>query len=236
MLTDIYTFLSSPHFIPIAAIIGYINYPSHLRINEKVLYIASIIHNVGLVAFSGYTCFALGKILYEKGIVFQTNYYFQDPTFDNLIFYFYLSKYYEFLDTFLIYLKGKKPIFLQKYHHIGALISWHLFYYYKLDAVWTATIINSFVHTIMYFYYLGTILKINQVKIIKKYITTLQLCQFFTLYLNFYFYMPSNETLFNYKIIYIIALYGTGLIILFGNFYYKEYIRKNSETIQIKDI
>jgi len=234
MLSYITPYLSSHHIIPIAAILGYVNYPSHLRINENVLYVSSIIHNAGLVAFSGYTFFSLSKILYEKGIVFQSNYYFQNPTFDNLMFYFYLSKYYEFLDTFLICLKGKKPIFLQKYHHIGAVISWHIMYYYKVDALWTATFLNSFVHTIMYTYYLGTILKISQVKFIKRYITTLQLCQFFALYLNYYFYMPPIETTINYFIINIFAMYGIGIIYLFAEFYYKEYMKKNT-TPQIKD-
>jgi hypothetical protein len=59
------------------------------------------------------------------------------------------------MDTFLLYLHGKTPIFLQKYHHIGAVISWHLVYVYKVDAIWLPSLANSFVHTVMYSYYLG---------------------------------------------------------------------------------
>lgn len=229
MLSQLSMIISSPHIIPIASIIGYIHYPTNVRINSQILYVGSILHNTFLTIFSAYTFLSLSQILYEKGIVFESNYYFQDNNFDKLMLYFYMSKYYEFIDTFLICLNGKKPIFLQKYHHIGAVLCWHLMYYYKVDIIWSATILNSFVHTIMYSYYLGCLLKISSVKIIKKYITTLQLCQFFVLYSNFYFYKPPVETFFNYMIINLFALYGVGVIYLFGEFYYKEYINKNNK-------
>jgi hypothetical protein len=123
-------------------------------------------------------------------------------------------------------LNGKTPIFLQKYHHIGAVLNWHLTYLYKVDCIWTASLINSFIHTIMYSYYLGCLLKINQVRFIKQYITSLQLIQFFALFTNFYFYKSQIDNQYNYYIIMFSALYGAGLIVLFGKFYYDMYIRK----------
>jgi hypothetical protein len=214
------------HITPLLGIAGYIAYPKQLRINNSVLYFLSIIHNIALVSFSAYIFTSLSQILYKDGIVFQSNYYFQNPQFDRIIYLFYISKYYEFFDTFLLYLNNKTPIFLQKYHHIGAVLSWHLMYVYKVDVVWMATFLNSFVHTIMYSYYLGCLLKINQVRVIKRYITSIQLCQFFILYVNFYLYRPPIETWFNYYIIIFFALYGVGVICLFGLFYYNNYIYK----------
>ena len=214
------------HITPILAIAGYINYPKDLRINPTLLYSLSVTHNVLLVAFSVWTFISLLQILYTHGIVFESNYYFQNSQFDKIIYYFYLSKYYEFFDTFLLYLNGKTPIFLQKYHHIGAVIGWHLCYVYKADGIWISTLCNSFVHMIMYSYYLGCLLKINQVRFIKKYITSIQLCQFFILYVNFYFYRPPIESWFNYYIIIFFASYGVGIIGLFGRFYYDSYIDK----------
>ena len=217
----------SPHITPFVAITCYIVYPKQLRINPVLLYNLSVIHNGFLVAFSAWTFVSLSQILYNNGIVFEANYYFKNQQFDMVIYWFYLSKYYEFFDTFLLYLNGKTPIFLQKYHHIGAVISWHLMYEYKVDMVWMATLLNSFVHTIMYSYYLGCLLKVNQVRCIKKYITSMQLCQFFILYVNFYLYRPPIETWFNYYIITFFASYGIGIIGLFGRFYYDSYIHKN---------
>jgi hypothetical protein len=224
----------SYHTIPITAIIGYVSYPKKLRIDPEILYLLSVIHNGALIAFSSWTFLSITHILYNKGIVFKSNYYFQNPEFDNVIFWFYLSKYYEFFDTFLLYLNGKSPIFLQKYHHIGAVLSWHLMYIYKVDMVWMASLFNSFVHTIMYSYYLGCLLKINQVRFIKQYITSLQLCQFFLLYINFYCYRPPIETWFNYYIIIFFATYGIGIIGLFGKFYYNSYILKNDVKNKLK--
>jgi len=113
------------------------------------------------------------------------------------------------------------------------VLSWYLMYQYKVDMIWMATLLNSGIHTIMYSYYLGCLLKINQLRHIKKYITTLQLCQFFILYSNFYLYRPPIETWFNYGIISFFAAYGVGIIGLFGEFYYDTYVvKKNIGRIQ----
>ena len=108
----------SSHITPLLGIAGYLAYPKQLRINPTLLYILSVTHNGFLIAFSAWTLASLSNILYNDGIVFQSNYYFQNTNFDAVIYWFYLSKYYEFFDTFLLYLNGKSPIFLQKYHHI----------------------------------------------------------------------------------------------------------------------
>jgi len=214
------------HLTPLVAIVCYLAYPKHLRINPDLLYKVSVIHNALLVIYSAWTFASLSRILYNDSIVFKSNYYFQNPQFDMIIYCFYLSKYYEFGDTFLLYLNGKMPIFLQKYHHVGAVISWHLMYKYRVEMIWMATLLNSGVHTVMYSYYLGCLLKIKQVRYIKRYITTIQLCQFFILYSNFYLYHPPIETWFNYGIITFFATYGLGIIWLFSKFYYDSYVVK----------
>lgn len=208
------------HCIPLLAIILYLIYPKQLYINSNTLYLLSIIHNSILVIFSALTFLSLSKILYNNGIVCESNYYFKNHKFDRIIYWFYISKYYEFIDTFLLYLNGKKPIFLQKYHHIGAVICWHLCYFYKVEGIWIATLLNSFVHTTMYLYYLGCLLKIQQLKIIKRYITTLQLCQLIPQPLCLYLYNNDPQ----YSILLFFTFYSVGLVILFSNFYYKNYV------------
>ncbi len=217
------------HIIPFVAIAGYVSYPKDFRINPSLLHVLSIIHNALLVGFSAWTFVSMSQVLYNEGFVFQSNYYFQNPQFERIAFWFYISKYYEFFDTFLLYLNGKTPIFLQKYHHIGAVLSWHFKYFYKVDAIWLTTLLNSFVHTIMYSYYLGCLLKINKVRLIRQYMTTMQLCQFFMLYLNCYIYRPPIETWRNYLVITFVGIYGAGLVYLFGKFYYVNYINKQNK-------
>jgi len=80
----------------------------------------------------------------------------------------------------------------------------------------------------MYFYYLLSLAKIQQIQRVKKYITSLQLIQFVVNYVNLYFYFPPVETVFNYIIMNIFALYGVGLLFLFGKFFKENYIRKIS--------
>ena len=205
-------------------------YPKQLRINPQLLHCCSIVHNGLLVAFSAYTFLSLSHILYTDGLVFQSDYYFQNPYFDKVIFWFYLSKYYEFFDTFLLYLNGKSPIFLQKYHHIGAVVVWHLHYVYKVDCIWIPSIANSFVHTIMYSYYLGCLLKINQVRFLKQYITSMQLTQLFIPnFICLYFYRPPIETPFKYGLIQLFVGYVAVLVVLFSQFYWNNYLKPKTK-------
>lgn len=214
------------HVPPLLIISGYLAYPKHLRIDPSLLYGISVLHNCGLIGFSVWTFTALSHIIYTDGFVFQSNYYFQNQAFDQVIYLFYLSKYYEFFDTFLLYLNGKTPSFLQKYHHIGAVLSWHLMYVYKVDGIWMPTLLNALVHAIMYSYYLGCLLKIKRIRVIKRYITSIQLCQFAASYVLLYVYNPPVETRFNYGILLFFASYGIGLIGLFGKFYRDTYYLK----------
>ena len=235
------------HIPPLIAIAGYLAYPKQLRINPTLLYFLSVIHNGLLVVFSAWTFISLFHIVYKNGIVFQHNYYYSiknnesnesnvnvfniyNVNFDTIIYLFYLSKYYEFFDTFLLYLNGKTPIFLQKFHHIGAVICWHLMTVYKVDCIWIATIANSFVHTIMYSYYLGCLLKMNQVRFIKKYITSIQLTQLIIPnFIGLYYYAPPIETMFNYRLIQFFVGYVSVLVVLFSQFYITNYVKQNKE-------
>lgn len=62
---------------------------------------------------------------------------------------FYLSKFYEVVDTFIILAKGKKSSLLQTYHHTGAMLSMWAGIRYMSPAIWLFVALNSFIHTIM---------------------------------------------------------------------------------------
>ena len=199
---------------PLAGTYIYLSYPW----NGKTFIIT---HNIFLHLYSVWTFFSLLNAVSEKGLHFEQSYYMNDPWINRLIFYFYLSKYYEYLDTFIIYAKGKTPIFLQKYHHIGAAICWHLAWVYKVDAVIFASLANSFIHSIMYLYYLLIILKVN-LNLIKPYITYLQVIQFLAGFMSVYYWFPI-ETAWNKGVISIFLIYNLGLLILFLKFIKDNY-------------
>ncbi|KAJ3174748.1 hypothetical protein HK101_010848 [Irineochytrium annulatum] len=111
---------------------------------------------------------------------------------------FYLSKYYEILDTIILLMKGNYPTFsipqlttmcrffhkgrpsslLQSYHHAGAIITMFLCVQSQATATWIFVVFNSFIHTIMYFYYACTTLGLHPPKRAKKMLTTMQISQF----------------------------------------------------------
>ena len=73
------------HITPVVAITCYLAYPKELRINPALLYRLSVIHNGLLVMYSAWTFATLTNILYNDGIVFKSNYYFQNSQFDTII-------------------------------------------------------------------------------------------------------------------------------------------------------
>ncbi|CCU80438.1 fatty acid elongase [Blumeria hordei DH14] len=91
---------------------------------------------------------------------------------------FYLSKFYEVLDTFIIIVKGKQSGTLQTYHHAGAMFSMWAGIRYMSPPIWMFVFVNSAIHTIMYTYFTITGIGIKVPRVLKQGITTLQITQF----------------------------------------------------------
>lgn len=99
----------------------------------------------------------------------------------NLHFYgywFYLSKFYEVLDTIIILLKGRPSSLLQSYHHAGAMMCMWAGIRYGSPPIWIFVVFNSFIHTLMYFYFSVSCLKIRVPNIFKRILTSMQITQF----------------------------------------------------------
>lgn len=62
---------------------------------------------------------------------------------------FYLSKFYEVLDTFIILAKGKLSSTLQTYHHAGAMLCMWAGMRYMSAPIWVFVLVNSFIHALM---------------------------------------------------------------------------------------
>ena len=103
------------------------------------------------------------NVLWQRGLYFWTNV-------------FYLSKYYELLDTVIILLKGKQSSFLQTFHHTGAIIGMFLLCKYEAKGAFVFVVFNSFIHSIMYCYYLLTCMGYRPAW--KQLLTQMQISQF----------------------------------------------------------
>jgi len=62
---------------------------------------------------------------------------------------FYLSKFYEVLDTFIILAKGKLSSTLQTYHHAGAMMCMWAGMRYMSAPIWMFAFVNSGIHAMM---------------------------------------------------------------------------------------
>lgn len=62
---------------------------------------------------------------------------------------FYLSKFYEVLDTFIILAKGKPSSTLQTYHHAGAMMCMWAGMRYMAPPIWMFAFVNSGIHALM---------------------------------------------------------------------------------------
>ncbi|EGW31575.1 uncharacterized protein SPAPADRAFT_62191 [Spathaspora passalidarum NRRL Y-27907] len=91
---------------------------------------------------------------------------------------FYMSKFYEVLDTIIILLKGRPSSLLQSYHHAGAMMCMWAGVRFQSPPIWIFVVFNSFIHTLMYFYYTLSCLHIRVPMIFKRVLTSLQITQF----------------------------------------------------------
>ena len=98
---------------------------------------------------------------------------------------YYLSKYYELVDTFLQLFRGKLPphYFLHSYHHAAVIIMSWIWLEYASSLQFIAILFNTAVHVIMYWYFF--LRSINRPPKWKKYVTLFQIVQFATSFLCF---------------------------------------------------
>jgi len=146
---------------------------------------------------------------------------------------FYISKYWEFLDTYVLIIKNKKPSFLQLYHHAGIVITMWGAIVSQGTWVLIVVLLNSGIHTLMYtYFFIKTIWPKKQIKQ-AKYLTKAQIIQFFTgitYILPIHVLGDSCDSVASRFVCLFIELYAGGLIFLFITFAKKKYKKKEIES------
>lgn len=136
---------------------------------------------------------------------------------------FYLSKYYEFADTYLLILKGKDPSLLQMYHHAGIVLT--MWGGVASHGAWIMTVVllNSAIHSLMYTYFLvKTVWPAKHIPAARL-LTSAQIGQFF-LGLGFGQFMGfTTESQASHFVSVCIRIYVVGLVALFSSFFAKKY-------------
>lgn len=151
---------------------------------------------------------------------------------------FYMLKFYEVIDTIIILLKGKPSSLLQSYHHAGAMMCMWSGIRYRAPPIWIFVVFNSFIHSLMYFYFSLCCIRVRVPVIAKRILTSLQICQFvfggsLAVFHAFVWYYDTLSNSYNNCIhnaeqampLMINVAYLTPLTMLFAAFYIESYIK-----------
>ncbi|PIA17599.1 fatty acid elongase [Coemansia reversa NRRL 1564] len=138
-------------------------------------------------------------------------------------FIFYLSKYYEFIDTAIILAKGRPAGRLQTFHHAGAVSIMWLGNYIQSPYLSFFVFENSLIHSLMYTYYTLTAMGIKPPG--KKMLTGLQIAQFYIALSAgiIYAVLPACQNNAQRLFTYLFIGYIVELIRLFTEFARKTY-------------
>ncbi|XP_025415383.1 elongation of very long chain fatty acids protein 4-like isoform X1 [Sipha flava] len=141
---------------------------------------------------------------------------------------FYLTNFFELLDTifFMLRKKNNQLSFLHVYHHSTMFVfSWIGTKYVPGGSAFLPILINSFVHIIMYLYYTLAAMHCTKIMKYKKFVTIIQLAQFtFALPLGINAIHSGCKWPLWMK--YLLVFYMFTMLVLFGDFYKKNYIKK----------
>ena len=143
---------------------------------------------------------------------------------------FYVSKYWEFADTWILVLKGKNPSFLQVYHHTGIAFCMWVGVLSQSSWLKAVVLLNSIIHTLMYTYFLiKTLSPTTEIKA-AKYLTKAQIAQFFVgiFYSAAVLFLGEKcDTQSSRFGLACLQVYGYGLIALFAAFAKRKYRKKD---------
>lgn len=148
---------------------------------------------------------------------------------------FYLSKYYELIDTLLMVAKRRPLSFLHVYHHIVTLALVYVALCDKMSLQWVAVVTNGYIHVLMYYYYSQAAVGVNVSW--KKYLTILQIAQFVLdlvvpqIYL-YYVYVAEVKCGGSEEVLWLGVAVILSFLLLFLQFYVSTY-RNNADRKKI---
>jgi elongation of very long chain fatty acids protein 4 len=143
---------------------------------------------------------------------------------------FFLSKIYEFVDTFIMIAKGnmRQVTVLHVWHHVSiSMIMWTITYVAPGGDAYYCVVLNSFVHVVMYTYYLLAAAIGPDPVARRKYLwwsahlTKFQMAQFFSMVAHSCYLLAHGS--YNAFIAKMQLAYMFTLIALFANFYVRKH-------------
>lgn len=153
----------------------------------------------------------------------------------NVLWLYYFSKLVDFIDTFVFAFRKKdnQISFLHLFHHSTMFpFSWVTVKYFGGGQIFLGCMLNSLVHTLMYGYYGLSGLGPGVQKYLwwKKYITIIQLVQFFSVVIHLTMSIMNKQCKFPKLFALCTITYVCLLACMFVHFYFKAYVKKQTKT------
>lgn len=204
---------------------------------ERVMQIYNVIQVVAciyIVYQSVKYCYLQGYNILCEPVDYSTSY--RAMKISETCYLYFATKVMDLLDTvfFVLRKKQNQVSFLHVYHHTGMVVLiWHGCKYFAGGHSMFLPTINSFVHIVMYSYYFITSLNPEYRKNIwwKKHITQIQLIQFFLITLHYAILLFQPNCNYPKWVVGVLLPQNFFMFMLFGDFYYKMYIKKPNVKI-----
>jgi len=214
----------------------YFDNGEHYRANTKRWKQSMAVYNY-LMCFYSVVTFVLSSYVLWHTQLFTNdcNILFRNRMFVILTKGFYYSKFVEYLDTFFLYVKNSPVSYLHWIHHIGASVNLWFLIVYEGEPGWVFVWLNSFIHTMMYWYFATTLYA--RCDCFKPFITISQIAQFLTGFAFLWIY-PRKVPCFRqdkYRMIgiYYYTWFYVGIVLLlFLNFFVRTYLQKKPDKRQ----
>ncbi|KAF7988104.1 hypothetical protein HCN44_007598 [Aphidius gifuensis] len=196
------------------------------------------IYNVVQIVLSGYLFYRALTLAWwnNYSYVCEPVDYSDDPIAIQIartVWMYFIVKIIDLLDTifFVLRKKDNQISFLHVYHHAGMIFAtWCGVKYLPGGHVTFIGLLNSLVHVVMYSHYLATSFKINR-PWWKKYITQMQLLQFFLILIHASLLLFVEDCGFPVWTLAILLPQNLFMVVLFGEFYYNTYVKKSKKNI-----
>lgn len=192
-----------------------------------------IFYNLGITLLNGWMALELCWCAYKRGynlvcqlVDVSNNEY--EMRIANVVWWYYVSKCMEFMDTFFFILRKKENqlSFLHIYHHSTMFCVWWAgTRFVPGGSVLSAVMVNCFVHVLMYSYYALAAMGPHVQKYLwwKKYLTMIQLIQFGA-GVTIGIHLIVSGCQFTRWMQYVFVCYALSFLMLFSDFYKNAYM------------
>jgi hypothetical protein len=167
--------------------------------HSRLFVLLAAAHNLALSVASTVMFFGIGRAIFHAVAAGNVASTVCNPTgskmapgFTHWLYIFYLTKFWELLDTVLLVLRGKPLTLLHVLHHSSVMFEVYSWLETEMVVGVWGMLANSGVHVLMYSYFAATLLGVRVPW--KKMITTIQILQFISSFASLvpWFYLHKN--------------------------------------------